>query len=355
MTEQEIIALLGELVRTPSPTFEEEAASQLIFDFLEAEGASPCRFGKNVVAVCEDFDSTKPVLMLNSHLDTVPPVSGWTRDPYCPEVVNDALFGLGSNDAGGCVVSLIAAFMELRKEVLPVNLLLALTVEEERGGPGGMRLLLPALAAEGITPQMAIVGEPTSLQAGVAERGLVVLDCITRGVAGHAARATGENALYRALDDISAVRAMEFPYPSPLLGQTRAIVTQIEAGERHNVIPDLCRWVVDIRTTDTCSNEAAIEAVAAVLGSHTEMTPRSTRIRASVLNDCHPLAEAAFRVGAEAFVSPTTSDMSLLHGIPALKLGPGHSSLSHTPDEHLPLDMLRRAPVIYSKIIRNIK
>lgn len=350
-----MLALLCDLVRTPASTFEEEAASQLIFDFLEAEGASPRRFGKNVVALSEGFEPAKPVLMLNSHLDTVPPVSGWTRNPYSPVVENDALYGLGSNDAGGCVVSLTAAFLNMRQQALPVNLLLALTVEEERGGPGGMRLLLPALAAEGLTPHMAIVGEPTSLQAGVAERGLVVIDCMTGGVAGHAARATGENALYRAMEDISAVRALEFPDPSPVLGQTRAVVTQIEAGTRHNVIPDLCRWVIDIRTTDTCSNEMAIQTVADALGPYTELTPRSTRIRASVLNAGHPLAEAAARAGAEAFVSPTTSDMSLLHGIPALKLGPGHSDLSHTPDEHLPLGMLRRAPAIYSSIIRKIK
>lgn len=355
MTDAQMLDLLMALVRTPSPTFQEEAASQLVFDFLAAQGCHPRRYGRNMVAAGENFDPARPVLMLNSHLDTVEPVSGWTRDPFTPAIEDDNLYGLGSNDAGGSVVALIATFLALRTQPLPVNLLLALSVEEERGGEGGMRLLLPALNNEGLTPQMAIVGEPTSLQAGVAERGLVVLDCQTQGVAGHAARATGHNALYRAIDDIQAVRSLVFPDPSPVLGPTRAVVTQIEAGTRHNVIPDRCRWVVDIRTTDTCTNERAIAAVSAVLSPYTTITPRSTRIRASVLPAAHPLAKAAGKVGIESFVSPTTSDMSLMHGIPALKLGPGHSDLSHTPDEHLPLRLLRQAPALYSSLIRNIK
>ena len=357
MTEREVqmVDLLSQMIATPSVTGNEEAVSDLLTKYLSSRGCAPQRFGLNVVALSDDFNSSRPTLMLSSHLDTVAPVAGWQRDAFSPVVEGERLYGLGSNDAGGSVVALTTTFLQMRGETLPVNLLLALTVEEERGGSGGMRALLPALDAAGIRVNMALVGEPTSLECAVAERGLVVLDCETRGIAGHAARNTGRNALYAALDDIDRLRRMTMPAPSPTLGPARLAVTQIEAGSRHNVIPDLCKWVVDIRTTDTCTNEMAIEAVRNQLGSDTTATPRSTRIRASAISPEHPLTKAVAKAGVKCVTSATTSDMSLLHNIPSVKMGPGHSHLSHTPDEYLPLPMLKEALQLYSTVIRNIQ
>lgn len=348
------IELLRQMIATPSRSREEEGTAKLIFDFLELHGAQPHRFRNNVWAIAPGYDPSRPALLLNSHHDTVRPATSYTRDPYLPEIVGDRLFGLGSNDAGASVVSLIETFLSLRELPLGVNLILAITAEEEVGGENGMRAFLPHIAAEGYRIDMAIVGEPTGMQPAVAERGLVVLDCETNGVTGHAARGEGINAIYRAMTDIERVRSFTPPVTSTVLGPIGINVTQIEAGWQHNAIPDKCRWVTDIRTTDAYTNEETVEMLRAAVSPHTILTPRSTRVRASVIDTSHPLVRSAVALGGTPFVSPTTSDMSLMYDFPSLKIGPGQSSRSHSADEFVLLSEIHDAVEKYSKLITQL-
>ena len=348
------IELLSRMVATPSLSRQEGDTATLIYDYLAVAGASQRRIGNNVWTVSEGFDPHRPTLMLNSHHDTVRPASSYTRDPYAPTVENGRLYGLGSNDAGASVVSLIRTFLDLRAAKLPYNLLLAITAEEEVGGEGGMRAFLPMLAEEGITVDCAIVGEPTGMQPAVAERGLVVLDCVTEGVTGHAARGEGINAIYRAMEDIDCLRSYVFPLTSQVLGPVTLNVTQIDAGWQHNAIPDVCKWVVDIRTTDAYTNEEVVELLRAQVRWST-LTPRSTRVRASVIDTSHPLVKAATELGGRTFVSPTTSDMSLMYDFPSLKIGPGQSSRSHSADEYVCLSEIEEAIDMYRRMLLNLK
>lgn len=353
MSHPRYIELLRRLIATPSVSRSEGGTADIIYDYLTGQGAEPQRIHNNVYALSAGFDPSRPTLLLNSHHDTVKPASGYTRDPYSPDIEGDTLWGLGSNDAGGSGVALVETFLRLRANHLHFNLLLAITAEEEVGGENGMRAFLPHLAAQGIVPAAAIVGEPTGMQPAVAERGLVVLDCVTRGVSGHAARGEGVNAIYRAMADIEALRSYQAPI-SETLGPLTLNITQIEAGRAHNVIPDLCRWVVDVRTTDVMTNEQTVEALRGCLSPHTEATPRSTRVKASVISTDHPLVQAAISLGLKPFVSPTTSDMSLMHDFPSLKIGPGQSSRSHTANEYIHLSEIDHAIDTYAKIIIHI-
>lgn len=348
------IDLLKTLISIPSISRTESRAADAVESFLNYHGTKTRRYANNIVALSDSFSPERPTLMLNSHIDTVKPASSWTFDPLSPVEDNGCIYGLGSNDAGASVVSLIATFLKLRSEELPVNLLLAISAEEEVGGEKGMRLLLPSLAEEGLSPDMAIVGEPTGLQPAVAERGLVVLDCLTAGVSGHAARGDGINAIYRALDDISILRSYRFEKESGTLGPVRIAVTMINAGSQHNVVPDECRWVVDIRTTDAYSNEETVDILRNAVSCHTTLTPRSTRVRASVIEESHPLVKSAVGLGLTPFVSPTTSDMSLMGDIPSLKIGPGDSARSHSADEFIMISEIEKAITIYPAIIKNI-
>lgn len=343
----EAVALLEQLIATPSPSRDEARTGDLLFAYLSEHGAAPERIAHNVVCRSEGFDPGQPTLLLNSHHDTVRPAASWSRDPYTPTLEGDRLYGLGSNDAGASVVALTQTFLALRDKPLPFNLLLALSAEEECMGEHGMRALLPALGRI----DMALVGEPTGMQAAVGERGLVVLDCTAHGRSGHAARGEGINALYIALDDIALLRTFRFERQSELLGLVGIAVTQIEAGTQHNVVPDACRFVVDVRTTDAYTNEETV----AILGSalRSEAVPRSTRIRASALDAQHPLARAAHRTGRRAYVSPTTSDMALMP-FPSLKMGPGESSRSHTADEYVLLPEVDEGIRIYEQFIENL-
>lgn len=335
MNLPEAIHLLCRLIATPSRSRHEGATADILYAALEDAGTSPRRTGNNVYALSDGFDPSRPTLMLNSHHDTVAPASTYTRPPYEPTEEDGRIYGLGSNDAGASLVSLMSAFLALRQERLPFNLLLALTAEEEVGGEGGMRAFLPHIASEGIMPAWAVVGEPTGMRPAVAERGLVVLDAVTAGVAGHAARGEGINAIYRAMADIDALRQFSFPRTSDVLGPVGVNITQIEAGRVHNAIPDSCRWVVDVRTTDAFSNEDVVELLRGAVSGHTVLTPRSTRVRASVISAGHPLVAAFTIPGHTPFVSPTTSDMSLMYDIPSLKIGPGDSARSHSADEYV--------------------
>ena len=276
------------------------------------------------------------------------PSASYTRDPYAPTIVDGRLYGLGANDAGASLVALVELFLTLRTAPLPFNLMLLLSAEEECGGEKGIRAVMP-LYGEQIT--MAIVGEPTSMQAAVAERGLVVLDCVAKGISGHAARGEGVNALYIALDDIARLRDFRLERESEVLGPIHLTTTMISAGTQHNVVPDECRFVVDIRTTDAYTNEETVEVLRKALQS--ELTPRSTRIRASVIAEEHPLVQAALKAGAATFVSPTTSDRTLMP-FPALKIGPGDSSRSHTADEFVLLREIEQGLQTYLTIIENL-
>ena len=343
----EAIGLLKQLIATPSVSRSEAQTAELLFAFLSDRGATPERLANNVWARSEGFDPTRPTLLLNSHHDTVRPASSYTRDPFVPAVEGDRLYGLGSNDAGASVVSLMETFLRFRTQPLPFNLVLAISAEEECMGENGIRALLPALGKI----DMALVGEPTGMQAALGERGLVVLDCTAHGKSGHAARGEGVNALYIALDDIARLRSLRFERESELLGPIGIAVTQIEAGTQHNVVPDTCRFVVDVRTTDAYTNEETVEILRGAIRS--DAAPRSTRIRAAAVGKEHPLVRAALSAGRETYVSPTTSDRTLMP-FPSLKMGPGESSRSHTADEFVCLSEIAEGIAVYENYIEKL-
>lgn len=357
MTDKDAVELLKSLIATPSLSRDESRAADIVENFINSccGACKAQRAGNNIVVFPKYFDLAKPVVMLNSHIDTVKPAASYTFDPFTPFERDGKLYGLGSNDAGAPLVSLIAAFLNIKDKDLPYSPFLAVSAEEEVGGEGGMRHLLKFLENEGLTRiDMAIVGEPTSLQPAIAERGLLVLDCVTTGVTGHAARNEGINAIYRAIDDIAALRSCGFEKVSSVLGPIKISVTQIEAGRQHNVVPDECRWVADIRTTDAYSNEETAEMLQNSVSEHTSVTPRSTRVHASVISKTHPLVRAAVAMGKTPFVSPTTSDMSLMHGIPSLKIGPGESSRSHSADEFIYLSEIEQGIAAYMQLLDNL-
>lgn len=349
------ITLLQSLISVPSFSNEEDRAADLWEEWLKGKGVRDVRrFHNNVYALSLNWDSEKPVLLLNSHLDTVRPVDSYTRSPFNPTIEGDYLYGLGSNDAGGPGVALAVTFLTLlQNPKLPFNIILAITASEERMGELGMRAFLPYLKESGIYPDMAIVGEPTGCKAAIAERGLVVCDACVEGKAGHAARNEGINAIYRACDDIERIRKIRWPEESAVLGPIKASVTVIDAGSQHNVVPDKCSYVVDIRTTDALTNEDTVTFLQDTL-QWSRLTPRSTRIRASVLPPDNPLMLAVIKSGLETFISPTTSDMALMHDIPSIKIGPGESSRSHTADEFIKISEIRNGIEVYKNFINNL-
>ena len=347
-----MLQLLHDLIATPSPSREEGATADLIEDYLRDRSITPHRHGNNVWARSRQWTDGRFTLLLNSHHDTVKPAAGYTRDPHLPEVIDGKLYGLGSNDAGGALVSLIETFVRLENDpALPVNLVLAATAEEEISGPNGIAALLPLLPPT----DAGIVGEPTLLDLAVAERGLVVLDGLTRGESGHAARGEGTNALYLAMDDILAIRTHQFARPSEHLGPTSATVTVIQSGTQHNVVPDRCSFVVDLRVNDRYTNEEAVEELRSVC-RHSTLTPRSTRLQSSRIDADHPLVEAARRARPQAklYGSPTLSDQALLP-LPTLKLGPGDSARSHTADEYIYVREVEEAVELYVELVRGLQ
>ncbi len=349
---KECVELLSRLIAIPSFSREEEKTADVWEQWLAERGASPMRFHNNVYAVTKAFDVKKPILMLNSHHDTVHPVASYTRDPFLPQLEDGKLYGLGSNDAGASGVSLASTFLDLMdRDDLGVNIIFAITAAEEVMGEYGMRAFLPYLREKGLYPDMAIVGEPTEMQPAIAERGLVVLDGVTSGVAGHAARNEGENAIYRAIEDINILRSFKPAEESATLGPLKINVTMINAGTQHNIIPDKCTFVVDVRTTDAYTNPETVELLQQQMKWST-LTPRSTRIQASVIAQDHILVRAACEVGLKPFISPTTSDMSLMHDIPSMKIGPGKSSRSHTADEYIRISEIEEALKIYPQLIK---
>jgi acetylornithine deacetylase len=343
------IALLQELIRTPSFSREEDKTAAIIGHFLTEHGAAPSRVGNNVFASNAFYDAAKPTILLNSHHDTVQPNAQYTRDPFIPEIANGKLFGLGSNDAGGCLVSLIATFLYFHQQKnLKYNLVLAATAEEEISGKNGIEEALRHL------PKIdcAIVGEPTLLQLAVAERGLLVLDCTAHGRAGHAAREEGENALYIALKDIEWIRAWGFEKVSPLIGPVKMSVTVIDTPNKtHNIVPAECRFVVDVRVNELYTFEEVLEIIQANIRS--TVVCRSMRLRATSIALEHPLVQAGRHLGKACYGSPTTSDKALMP-FPALKAGPGDSARSHTADEFIYIAEIREGIRFYIDLLTHV-
>ena len=329
MVEQKAISLLLELIVTPSFSREENKTADRLEQFLAAEGVEVKRFLNNVWACNRHFNPAKPTILLNSHHDTVKPNPAWTRDPFTPMVENGLITGLGSNDAGGPLVSLIAAFLTFHDRVdLPYNLVLAATAEEEISGKNGIEALWPHLPPI----NCAIVGEPTNMEMAVAEKGLMVLDCVAHGKAGHAAREEGVNAIYEAMPDIEWFRTYRFPKVSEMLGPVKMSVTVINAGQAHNQVPPECRFSVDVRVTDAYTLEEILD----VIRQHVScvVTPRSMRLRPSGIPSDHPLLWAGKKCGCALYGSPTSSDQALIP-VPSVKIGPGDSARSHAADEYI--------------------
>lgn len=327
--KKECLDLLIKLIRTPSFSKQEEQTADLIGQFLKMRGITVYRKKNNIWAYNKYFNASKPVILLNSHHDTVKPGSGYSRNPYDAEIEGDKLFGLGSNDAGGCLVSLIGAFLfYYPQKNLAYNICLAATAEEEISGNDGLELVLPDLG----TLAFAIVGEPTEMNLAIAERGLLVLDCSVTGKAGHAAREEGENAIYKALADIEWFRSYQFPKISEIFGPLKMSVTIINAGSQHNVTPAFCTFTVDVRVTDAYTNQEVIEIIRRNVSC--EVKPRSIRLKPSSIDKNHPIVQAGLALGKITYGSPTTSDQALLN-IPSLKCGPGFSGRSHMANEFI--------------------
>ena len=349
------VSLLQQLIATPSVSRDEGAAVAILVDFIEKWGLPYRRIGNNVL-IQEDIDDSKPTLLLNAHIDTVKPVSSWTRDPFTPVVEGDRLYGLGSNDCGGGLVSLLQAYRILRGGTtehatarqgspLPYNLVYLASCEEEVSGENGFRLALPELPKIDV----AIVGEPTGLQPAIAEKGLMVIDGVAHGKSGHAAREEGVNAIYEALDDLVWLRDYEFKKKSPLLGATKMTVTMVNSGTQHNVVPDECRFVIDVRTNEYYQNEYLF----AFLQKHMkkcELKARSFRLASSHIPVGHPLVQRTIEMGMCPFGSPTLSDQALMP-FPSFKLGPGESSRSHSADEFICISEIERAISTYVELI----
>ncbi len=345
---QDSVSLLRDLICMPSFSKEENLTGDAIERFLQQRGVRTYRKRNNVWAYNKFFDTTKPTILLNSHHDTVKPNTGYTRNPFSPDIEEGILYGLGSNDAGGCLVSLIATFLHFYpQEGLNYNLCLAATAEEEISGINGLESVIPDLGPL----DFAIVGEPTLMQLAVAERGLIVLDCVAHGRAGHAAREEGDNAIYKALKDIDWFITYRFPKESEEFGPIKMSVTVIHAGSQHNVVPATCEFVVDIRVTDAYRNEEVLEIIRQHVSC--EVKPRSVRLKPSSIPKNHPVVQAGLALGCTTYGSPTTSDQALLD-IPSLKLGPGDSARSHMADEFIYLNEIEEGTRLYIEILEKV-
>lgn len=338
------VDLLKQMISIPSLSREENAVADLLVEYLEKQDCFPFRKGNNVWVVSRDFQPNQPTILLNSHIDTVKAVSGWNKNPFAAEVDGDFLYGLGSNDAGASVVSLMHAFLVLTRKPQPYNLIFAASAEEEVSGKNGMESILPELPPIAF----AVVGEPTNMHPAIAEKGLMVLDCIAHGKSGHAARNEGENAIYKALRDIEWFQTYRFPKNSELLGDVKMSVTMIQAGTQHNVVPDRCSFVVDIRSNEQYSNQEIFNIVSSKTES--EVNARSFRLNSSSIDKEHPFVRRALWMGKIPYGSPTLSDQALMP-FPSVKIGPGESARSHTADEYIRQSEIREAIEIYVRLL----
>lgn len=359
---EKAVSLLKGLIAIPSFSREEDKTADLIENFFKQEGIPAHRYLNNVWALNKYFDPTKPIILLNSHHDTVKPNPQYTKHPFQPVVENGKLYGLGSNDAGGCLVSLIATFVHFYpQENLPFNLVLAATAEEEITGHYGIEALLlhqdflQSVGQQSAPMQAfaAIVGEPTQMELAIAEKGLLVLDCTVHGKAGHAAREEGENAIYKALQDIQWFQQYRFDKVSEWLGPVKMSVTVVQTENKaHNVVPAICQFVVDIRINDCYTHEEVL----AIIRQHVqaEVKPRSARLRSSRIALDHPLVQAGIALDRKPYGSPTCSDKALMP-FPALKMGPGNSARSHTADEYIFLEEIKQGIAGYIQLLQHTK
>ena len=340
-------ALLSELISIPAVSREESQKADALERYMLAQGLAPQREANNLWCLGKTMLPNRPTVLLNAHIDTVKPVSGWQRSPHVPTLEGDRLYGLGTNDCGGGLVALLFAFMRLDRMdegQLPYNLVYLASAEEEVSGRNGVERALPLLPHIDV----AIVGEPTGMHPAIAEKGLMVLDCTAHGVSGHAARNEGVNAIYAALSDIEWLRTHQFERVSPLLGPVKMSVTQVNAGTQHNVVPDACAFVVDVRTNECYSNQEVLDYITNHLTS--DVKARSTRLNSSSTPDSHPLIQRCVALGGRPFGSPTLSDQALMP-FPSFKLGPGDSARSHTADEYICLSELDDALDFYIKLL----
>ena len=341
--------MLRDLISVPSHSREEAGAAEVVEKYIRDAGFEPQRYGNNVWAVAPGYNTGRPTLLLNAHIDTVKPAAGWTYDPYTPTEEEDILYGLGSNDDGASVVSLFAAFRVVSQSGLSYNLIFLASCEEEVSGKNGIESVLPLLGKI----DFAIVGEPTGMNPAVAERGLMVLDGVIRGVSSHVAKGGGVNAIYQALPVIEKLKNLKFEKVSETLGPVAINVTQIESGTAHNVVPDLCKIVVDVRTTDAYTNEETLQMIKDAV-PECELKERSTRLRPSGIATSHPVVQAAKMLGKEPYGSPSMSDQALM-SFPSVKMGPGQSSRSHTANEFIRWSEIREAIEIYIRILSGMK
>lgn len=343
---QDAVELLECLITKPSISRDEVLAAEVLQAQMEEWGLNPQRIGNNIVAYGH-MDENRETLLLNAHIDTVKPVSTWTRDPYKPSIEDDRLYGLGANDCGGGLVSLLQVFRILSQEQdIPYNIIYVASAEEEVSGQNGLSMVLPQLPHIDV----AIVGEPTGMQPAIAEKGLMVIDGVARGKSGHAARNEGVNAIYEALDDLVWLRDYRFKKESRLLGPTKMSVTVINSGTQHNVVPDECHFIIDVRTNEFYQNEYLF----AFLQKHMkkcELKARSFRLSSSHIPIGHPLVMRCINMGMKPFGSPTLSDQALMP-FPSLKLGPGESARSHSADEFICISEIEDAIRTYLKVIR---
>lgn len=342
------INLLKSLISVSSLSRNEGEAAQIIRDFFIYSKVKYDLKVNNTWVRNRFWKKGLPVVLLNSHIDTVKPASGYTRNPFSPDVENGILYGLGSNDAGGPLVTLLAVFMHFNSiENLPFNLIYAATAEEEISGSDGLASILDELGPF----DLAIVGEPTKMQMAIAEKGLMVLDCTAHGKSGHAAREEGDNAIYKAIADIEKIRSYRFEKISDILGPVKMSVTVINAGSQHNVVPDSCSFVVDVRTNEFYSNQKACEIITGIIDS--DVVPRSFRLNSSGISVDHPIVQRGVSLGLSYYGSPTTSDQAVIP-YPSIKIGPGDSARSHTADEFILISELEEGFRIYVDLLTDL-
>lgn len=341
------IELLMNMIRIPSVSREEGKAVDYLEGWMKLNGLDVKRLGNNLWVESAPADG-RPTVLLNAHIDTVRPASGYTRDPFTPEIEDGCLYGLGSNDDGGSLVALLETYSRLIQREQPYRLIFSATAEEEVSGKGGLDLILPELGRV----DFGVMGEPTGMRMAVAERGLMVLDCVAYGKSGHAARNEGVNAIYKAIEDIQWFRNHSFDRVSDFLGAVKMSVTQINAGTQHNVVPDKCTFVVDVRPNGMYTNPELLEMIKSSVSC--EVKERSTRIGSSHLPLDHPAVVRGLSLGLEPFGSPTTSNQALCD-FPTLKIGPGDSARSHSADEYIRLDEIANGIEIYVALLDGLR
>ncbi len=348
-TYEQTVIRLQQLIATPSFSKEEQDVTALFESWMKEDGIVFHREANNIWATTQHTETSKPTILLNSHIDTVKPNAGYTRNPFAASIENEKLFGLGSNDAGGALMCLYAVFKQLyHQSDLPYNLIFAATAEEEISGTNGIERLINQLGKV----DLVIVGEPTQMHIAVAEKGLLVLDCIAHGKAGHAARNEGDNAIYKAIKDITWFQSYNFPKSSETLGEIKMSVTLIHAGTQHNVIPAECSFTVDIRCTDAYTHKELLDIIKQNVSC--DVIPRSLRLKPSSIPTTHPIVQAGLQLGRQTYGSPTSSDQALIP-FTSVKIGPGDSARSHQADEFIYLKELKEGILIYHQLLTTVQ